>query len=74
MRLSEIKPYKKTKITAFFNDGNVKTKLENIGLKIGAVITVLNIAPLRTPIEIRYGNIRLAIARSEADKIEAEYV
>ena len=74
MRLSEIKPYKKAKITAFLNSGEIKTKLENVGLKTGAVITVLNIAPLKTPIEIKFGNIRLAIARSEADKIAVEYV
>lgn len=74
MRLSEIKPYKKAKITAFLNSGEIKTKLENVGLKTGAVITVCNIAPLKTPIEIKCGNIRLAIAKSEAEKIVVEYV
>lgn len=74
MRLSEIKPYKKAKITAFLNIGEIKTKLENVGLKTGAVITVLNIAPLNTPIEIKCKNIRLAIAKSEAEKIVVEYV
>ena len=74
MRLSEIKPYKKAKITAFLNSGEIKTKLENIGLKVGAVIVVCNIAPLRTPIEIKCGNIRLAVAKREAEKIAVEYV
>lgn len=74
MRLSDIKPYKAAKILQFLNDRAVKTKLENVGLKIGAVITVCNVAPLNTPIEIKCGNIRLAIARCEAENIAVEYV
>ncbi|MBQ6979702.1 MAG: ferrous iron transport protein A [Clostridia bacterium] len=74
MRLSDIKPYKSVKIVRFLNDDNVKLKLQNIGVNIDDIITVCNIAPLNTPIEIKCKNIRLAIAKSEAEKIVVEYV
>ena len=74
MRLSEIAQGKRAKIVEFLNDKNTVAKLENVGLKMGAVVIVCNIAPLLTPIEIRFGNIRLAIARKEAEKIAVEAV
>ncbi|MBO4251163.1 MAG: ferrous iron transport protein A [Clostridia bacterium] len=74
MRLSETAQGKRVKVVEFLNDKNTIVKFENVGLKTGTVVTVCNIAPLSTPIEIRFGNIRLAIARAEAAKIAVKEI
>lgn len=74
MTLDRITSNVKVKVLRFENDKRIITRINNVGIKVGDTITVANIAPFGTPVEIKTGNIRLAIARSEATKITVEYV
>ena len=74
MKLNEVKINEKVKILNFENDKRVVTRLNNVGIKVGDNVTVCAIAPFKTPIEIKSGNIRLAIDGKEAAKIAVKYV
>ena len=51
----------------------LKARLDSMGIKVGDVISVMNIAPFKTPVEIKKGNFRLAIGKPETDRITVEY-
>ena len=74
MTLSELKVGENAKVIALKNADNIKARLKSMGLGVGTAITVINVAPLKSPIAIKCGNLRLAICRAEADKITVEYV
>ena len=72
MKLSDAKISEKLKIISI--GGSVKSRLYDMGLKVGSEITVIAVAPLKTPICVKSGNTRLSIARSAAEIITVEYV
>lgn len=74
MKLSEAGAGKRVKIVAIATDSAVAAKLQNLGVREGAPITVLRFAPMGTPVEIKADNTRIAIGIAEADKITVEYV
>lgn len=49
----------------------MRRRLMDLGIFPDAEITLLRVAPLNDPIEIRVGNSFVSLRRSEADLIEA---
>ena len=74
MTLAEVKKGEKIRITAFAADKKTLSDFTRVGLKTGMVLSVMNIAPFGSPIEIKIGNLRLAIAKRKAAFIKVEYV
>ena len=74
MTLAEVKKGEKVRITALRSDTKTLSAFTRVGLKTGMVLSVMNIAPFGSPIEIKIGNFRLAIAKREAAFITVEYV
>ena len=72
MTLSDFKLKDKGIITNIKN-GRIKSRLFDMGLKVGNVFTVFAVAPIGSPIGIKCGNIRLAIAKSTAEEIVVAY-
>lgn len=73
MTLSDLKLNDRAKILNI-RDGRIKSRLFDMGIKIGKIVTVFAIAPFGTPLAIKCGNIRLAIAKSAAEVIAVNYV
>ena len=72
MNLSELRLNDRAKIVSF-RDAKIKARLYDIGYKVGSEIKVFALAPFGTPVGIKCGNIRLAIAKSTAEKITVQY-
>nr|MBO4517833.1 ferrous iron transport protein A [Clostridia bacterium] len=72
MKLSGAKVGEKVKIIEI-SGGALKARLDSMGIKVGDSVSVMNIAPFKTPVEIKKGNFRLALGRTETDDITVEY-
>lgn len=72
MKLSGVRIGERVKIT-HINGGTLKARLDSMGIKVSDSVSVMNIAPFKTPVEIKKGNFRLAVGRTEADNITVEY-
>ncbi|MBP5466274.1 MAG: ferrous iron transport protein A [Clostridia bacterium] len=72
MKLSGVKKGEQVKIIEI-SGGALKARLNSMGIKVGDSVSVINIAPYKTPIEIKKGNFRLAIGKPETDNIAVEY-
>ena len=72
MKLSGVKKGEQVKIIEI-SGGALKARLNSMGIKVGDSVSVINIAPFKTPIEIKKGNFRLAIGKPETDNITVEY-
>ena len=72
MKLSGVKKGETVKIIRI-NGGALKSRLNSMGIKVGDKISVINVAPLNSPVEIKKGNFRLAIGKPESDNIAVEY-
>ena len=73
MTLADVKKGEKVRIIKFTN-GEIMYKFDRLGVKKGDTVTVPNIAPIGSPIEIKAANFRCAVALSVADKVVVEYV
>ena len=74
MTISEAAIGKRVVIKEIKNSPDVKERLRAMGITVGKVVTVERVAPFGTPLEIKSGNFRLAIAEKEAKKVVVEYV
>jgi Fe2+ transport system protein FeoA len=72
MLLCELRIGQSAKVTALNNSEEIKERLNNIGLTKGVVVTLVRIAPLGDPMEIKVRGFYLALRNSEAEKIEVE--
>ena len=72
MNLSDLKLDEIATINSV-RDGKIKSRLYDMGLKVGSKIKVFAVAPFGTPLGIKCGNIRLAIAKSVAEKITVKH-
>jgi ferrous iron transport protein A len=68
--LDQIRPGQRVRIESIQEDGAVSQRLMEMGLLEGEEITVLALAPLGDPIEIRLRDWRLSLRRSEAARIQ----
>lgn len=64
--LSELRPGARAAVLAVSGEPDLVQRLYEFGLLEGEEIEVLALAPLGDPIEIRLGNTRLSLRKSEA--------
>ncbi len=74
LKLTEMGTDKKCKVVEFNGGQNMKTKLENLGIRIGNQITVNNNSFMGGPITVMAGSTKVAIGRKMAEKIIVEVV
>ncbi|MDW7668468.1 MAG: FeoA family protein [Bacillota bacterium] len=72
LKLTEIDADKKCKVVEFNGGSNMKTKLENLGIRIGNEITVNNNSFMGGPITVMAGSTKVAIGRKMAERIIVE--
>jgi ferrous iron transport protein A len=67
--LSELRPGTRAEVITVRGDAGLVQRLHEFGLFEGEEIEVLALAPLGDPIEIRLGNTRLSLRKSEASGV-----
>jgi ferrous iron transport protein A len=70
--LHELRPGARAEILAVSGDPALLQRLYEFGLLEGEEIEVLAIAPFGDPIEIRLGNTRLSLRKSEAAGVQVQ--
>jgi len=71
VRLNEVKPGSRVRITAFRMTGPVAIRFQEMGLTIGSIVTVERVAPLGDPVEIKVKGYSISLRKSELRFIEA---
>ena len=72
MRLSDLKPGAKARITKLHGRGPTVKRLVDMGAGPGTVVRVERVAPLGDPIEIKIKGYNLSLRKMEAHDIEVE--
>ncbi|MCD6399486.1 DtxR family transcriptional regulator [candidate division WOR-3 bacterium] len=72
MNLSIIKPGQSAKIKKIDADTNLKRRLLDMGVIPGDIVSVVKVAPLGDPIDIKIKNYHLSLRKEEAEKIIVE--
>lgn len=72
VKLTKVNTNSKCKVLSFEGGPNMKTKLENLGIRIGNEITVVNSSFIGGPITVLAGNTKVAIGRKMAERIIVE--
>ncbi|HML40540.1 MAG TPA: ferrous iron transport protein A [Bellilinea sp.] len=72
MKLSEMKPVQQGAIRKISATGPLRRRLMDMGLTIGAQITVVRTAPLGDPVEYSVRGYDLSLRKLEADLIEVD--
>jgi ferrous iron transport protein A len=67
--LSELRPGARAKVSGFRAESAYSAQLMRLGLIPGTEITVIRVAPLGDPIEIRFRGFALALRPSEAHEL-----
>lgn len=70
MTLDELKPGKKGRITAVGGEGELRLRLLDMGLIPRTEVTLMKVAPMGDPIEIRVRGYELTLRVSDAKNIE----
>jgi len=74
LKLTEIDSDTKCRVLDFNGGSNMKTKLENLGIRIGNEITINNNSFMGGPITVMAGSTKVAIGRKMAERIIVEVV
>ena len=74
LKLTEIGSDRKCRVVDFDGGSTMKTKLENLGIRIGNEITVNNNSFMGRPITVLAGSTKVAIGRQMAKRIIVEVV
>lgn len=61
-----------TTILKLHASGVLKQRLVSFGIMKGASVTMMEYAPRKSTVEVKVGNMRLALRKEEADMIEVE--
>jgi ferrous iron transport protein A len=69
-RLSSLRPGDRATIGRVEGRGPVRRRLLELGLTPGTPVTLVRLAPLRDPIEIRVRGYQLCVRRAEADAVQ----
>ncbi|MBI1921731.1 MAG: ferrous iron transport protein A [Geobacter sp.] len=72
MNLSKLKPGEKGKITSIGAIGPLKRRLMDMGVLVGEEVTVMKVAPLGDPIEVKIKSYNLSLRKKEAEGIGVE--
>jgi ferrous iron transport protein A len=67
--LSALGPGDRATIGRLDGDGPIRRRLLELGLTPGTPVTLVRVAPLRDPIEIRVRGYQLCVRRAEADAV-----
>jgi ferrous iron transport protein A len=67
--LSQLRIGQRGRIDSIAADEAALQRLLEMGLLEGAEVEVIAVAPLGDPIEVRLGDYRLSLRRSEADRV-----
>ena len=71
-QLDKLNPGQSATIIGFEKDGNITRRLMELGLVPGRKITLVRQAPLRDPVQLKVGSIRLFIRRAEASLVQVD--
>lgn len=74
MTLDELKPGEKGRITAVGGEGELRLRLLDMGLIPRTEVTLMKVAPMGDPIEIRVRGYELTLRVSDAKNIEVSEV
>ena len=74
MTLDELKPGTKGRITAVGGEGELRLRLLDMGLIPRTEVTLMKVAPMGDPIEIRVRGYALTLRVSDAKNIEVSEV
>lgn len=74
MTLDELKPGTKGRITAVGGEGELRLRLLDMGLIPRTEVTLMKVAPMGDPIEIRVRGYELTLRVSDAKNIEVSEV
>lgn len=72
--LAELRPGMRAEVLAITGDPGLVQRLYEFGLMEGETVDVVALAPLGDPIEIRLGNTRLSLRKSEAAGVTVHIV
>jgi ferrous iron transport protein A len=72
--LAELRPGTRAEVLTVTGDPGLVQRLYEFGLLEGETVEVVALAPLGDPIEIRLGNTRLSLRKSEAAGISIRIV
>jgi ferrous iron transport protein A len=72
--LAELRPGARAEVVAVAGDPGLVQRLYEFGLLEGETVEVVALAPLGDPIEIRLGNTRLSLRKSEAAGVSIRIV
>jgi Fe2+ transport system protein FeoA len=67
--LSALRPGDQATIGRLIGSGPVRRRLLELGLTPGTAVTLVRLAPLRDPMEIRVRGYQLCVRRAEADAV-----
>jgi ferrous iron transport protein A len=71
-KLSELAPGEGGRVTKVAGDAEAARRLMEMGLMRGTDVTVMRLAPLGDPLEVRVRGFMLTLRRAEAEHIEVE--
>ena len=74
MKLSNLKPGDSARIIAVGGDGALRQHVLDMGMIPGAEVTVMKLAPMGDPMELRIHGYELALRLADAEKIEIESI
>lgn len=70
--LDQLRPGQRGRVSALAGNDALVQRLMEMGLFEGEELEVIALAPLGDPIEIRLGDSRLSLRRSEAARVEVD--
>jgi Fe2+ transport system protein FeoA len=72
--LDALKPGQRARVGTLEGEPALVARLMEMGLLEGEVVELIGFAPLGDPVEIRLGDYRLSLRRSEAGRVRVEPV
>lgn len=70
MTLRDLKPGQSGVVASIGEKGPLRRRIMDMGITTGATITVIKVAPLGDPIEVRVRGYELSLRKDEAKQIE----
>ncbi len=70
--LARLKPGQKGRITSIGVVGPLRRRLMDMGILVGEEVSVMKVAPLGDPIEVKVKSYSLSLRKSEAEGIRVE--
>jgi ferrous iron transport protein A len=72
LTLDRLCPGQRGRILALSGDDGLVQRLMEMGMLVGDEVELIAVAPLGGPVEVRLGDYRLSLRRSEAARVEIE--